>query len=101
MKTTQRTRRIENEIEPLRPQRTLRFLFRRRGQGHAAADALPFHHGVNRVWRNVAQCLHPATGPADFYGINLGLLTQSEVLTQVVLRKIAATALDLTELHQL
>ena len=61
-------------------------------------DALPFHDGVDLVRWNVFQCFDLAGGPAYFDGVDFRRRSQAEMKTQIVLRKVTATAAHFVEL---
>src|SRR5581483_2995226 len=65
-----------------------------------ALNARSFFDGVDGGRGKIAQDLSGAIRPANFDGVHAGVFAEPEVKAQVVLRKIAASAVDLAHLDQ-
>ena len=66
---------------------------------HAQPAGRGFFHLVDLVDGHLYERLHDPAGPADLDAIHLFSLAQAEVHPQIVLRKIAAAAAHLLDLH--
>src|SRR5580704_19656660 len=61
-------------------------------------NSLSFKHGIELIGREVAQGFNLARWPSNLQAIDLRRRTQTEVHTKIVLREIAAAAVDLVGL---
>src|SRR5580704_5839476 len=74
---------------------SLRTLGFRRPNSLRRNHALPLEHRIELIGGKVSQSLHLARWPADLQAVDLGCSAQPGVDAQIVLREIAATAVDL------